>query len=117
MKQRIKKVILFIALMSSICTIFATTAQENSYLIQLFNQLTAMKALVLAAEKAQPRNQRVTFHYTAWNDNEGHRHNGLLEDINAIQSGIAEKLNGIASEPRTIQPLNGDYLDSRNKAP
>src|SRR5262245_28075917 len=91
-------------------TSLASTEQENRYLIQVLNQLDAMKPLILAAKKEQSEHQRMQFHYTAWRDSHGQLHNGLLEDIQAIKAGIAEKLHAPAIEPRPVEPIQGDYF-------
>lgn len=91
--------------------VHSSEEQERIYLVQLVNQLNAMLPLVMAAQKMQPPHQRVSFHYTAWHDDKGQRRNGLLEDVQAIKAGIEQKLNSIAIEPRSVQPVRGDYLD------
>lgn len=92
-------------------TTYADTEQENMYLTQILNALNAVQPLVLAAEKQQPLNTRVSFHYTKYQDSQGHWHNGLLEDIQTIRRGIQEQLSSVSVEPRSITPLNGDYLN------
>jgi len=93
-------------------TSFASTEQENRYLIQVLNQLDAMKPLILAAKKEESEHQRMQFHYTAWRDSHGQLHNGLLEDIQAIKAGIAEKLHAPTIEPRVMDPIQGDYFNA-----
>lgn len=89
---------------------FASSEQERIYLVQLINQLDAMIPTILAAERKQPKNLRVQFHYTAWQDNKGQWHNGLLEDVKTIRTGIYEKLHSVTPEPRVISSINKDYL-------
>jgi RAQPRD family integrative conjugative element protein len=84
--------------------------QERIYLVQLDNQINAMLPIIRAAEKAQPKNQRVSFHYTAWRDAQGNLHPGLREDVQAIKKGVEEKLNAVSIEPRIVTPIRGDYL-------
>ena len=91
-------------------TCLASEAQERVYLIQMLNQLNAIQPLMIAAEKEQPKNQRIQFHYTQFRDSQGQLHNGLLEDIQAIKAGIEEKLNQVSIEPRTTAPIEGDYM-------
>ena len=77
-----------------------------------------MKATIIAAQKAQSKNERLFFHYIAWrNPVSGVTHNGLLEDIEAIKMGVKEKLENIDHDklsPKTIEPIKGDYLLNRN---
>lgn len=79
---------------------FANTSLEDSYLLQIINQLEAIQPLILAAEKAQPKNQRVQFHYSE-----------VLTDIEKIKTGIQEKLHHAVIEPRTVSPIKGDYYE------
>lgn len=106
-----KFVIVCLSLLFSMSVAEASIEQERAYLVQLVNQLAAMTPLILAAQKEQPANTRVTFHYTAYRDATGQKHNGLLEDVQAIKQGIEEKLNAVSAEPRVVMPVQGDYLD------
>lgn len=85
--------------------------KESMYLVQLVNQLNAMMPFIVAAGKAQPQNQRMTFHYSAWKDTNGKKHNGLLEDTQLIKKAIEEKLNTVSIEPRVIAEIQGDYVN------
>ena len=86
----------------------ASETLEKSYLIQMINQLEAMKPLVLAAKHEQLTNLRLQFHYTSYYDSHG-KHNGLFEDINAIEQGIKDKLSQTSIEPHRFAPIKGDY--------
>lgn len=113
-----KAVVLFGTLMLLFSNVQAATPSETSsseqeriYLVQLVNQLNAMLPTVKAAQRQQPRNARIQFHYSAYQDANGQAHNGLLEDRQTIKQGIEEKLDTVTVEPRVIQPIRGDYLD------
>jgi hypothetical protein len=56
---------------------FANTLNEDVYLKQIVNQLDAVQPLILTAEKAQPKNKRIQFHYTKYKDANGKNYNGL----------------------------------------
>lgn len=90
---------------------FANEQTEKMYLTQMLNQIDAMQSLIIAAEKAQPANTRIKFHYTRYKDSHGNIHNGLQEDVQAIKSGITQKLNDTSVEPRVVAPIKGDYLE------
>lgn len=104
-------VVIFLLSFGFIANAHATEDQEKVYLLQLINQLDEMQPIILAAQQAQPVNQRVEFHYTAYVDAKGKKRNGLLEDVNAIKAGIEEHLNATSIEPRTFSPIQGDYID------
>jgi RAQPRD family integrative conjugative element protein len=118
--KRVKRFVGFLLLGISLASSAHTatsdsTEQEHVYLVQLINQLNAMLPIVRAAEKAQPKNQRISFHYSVWHDAKGQKQNGLLEDIQEIKRGIEEKLNAISIEPRAVTPIRGDYLGQERK--
>lgn len=110
MKQKI--FILGICMLSILSTsCFANELKEKMYLTQILNQIDAMQPLIIAAEKAQPVNTRIKFHYTQYRDSHGNLHHGLLEDIQSIKSGITQKLNNASVEPRVVRPIKGDYIE------
>lgn len=111
------KLILFLTILFSSVSSpgFAGAEEERIYLIQILNQLHAMKPLIVKAANEQPKTNRIKFHYTKYRDANGHTHNGLIEDINEIEKGIKEKLHQSPSAPRHIQPIKGDYIE-RTKA-
>ncbi len=90
--------------------------QERQYLMQLVHQLDAMLPIIAAAQKIQSKHQRMMFHYTAWKDQAGKPHAGLLEDVHAMKQGILDQLNAISIEPRSMQAIQGDYADHANSA-
>jgi RAQPRD family integrative conjugative element protein len=92
----------------------ANDAKEKIYLIQMSNQLNALKPLIIAANKEQENDVRVRFHYMSYRDSNGNVHNGLFEDITEIQHGIQDKLNQSISEPHYFKTIKGDYLDFKN---
>jgi RAQPRD family integrative conjugative element protein len=110
------KIILIISLAISMFSlqVLANDAREKVYLIQMMNQLDALKPLIIAADNEQIKNARVKFHYTSYRDSNGKPHNGLLEDINEIKVGIQERVNQTMSEPHRFIAIKGDYLDFKN---
>ncbi len=94
----------------SISVAMASPEQERVYTLQLLHQIDAIELTVLAAQKEQPFDARLQFHYTAFRDQEGELHNGVLEDLRLIRAGIAEHLSEKVAEPRRVVPLQGDYL-------
>lgn len=96
-------------------TVLANEEQERIYLTQMLNQLQAIKPLVVAAAKEQPKENRIQFHYTRYRDVNGKIHNGLIEDINEIENGIKEKISQ-PSAPHTFNPIRGDYVDHHDRS-
>ncbi len=104
--------VLFFLVFGMIQSATASPEQERVYLLQLIHQMDAMKPTLLAAEKEQSKTARIQFHYTAYRDIHGQWHPGVWEDLQSIRSGIEEKLEHSPAEVRTIEPIQGDYMDS-----
>jgi RAQPRD family integrative conjugative element protein len=92
----------------------ASPEQERVYDLQLLHQIDAIELTVLAAQKEHSFDTRLQFHYTAFRDQEGKLHNGVLEDLRLIRAGIAEHLSEKIREPRIVVPIQGDYLGDRS---
>lgn len=80
-KLILSSVILSIVLIKNSYANNLDDSKEDVYLKQIYNQLDAIQPFIMAAQKAQLKNQRIQFHYTKYKDNQGNWHNGLLEDI------------------------------------
>lgn len=106
------KIISLMALIisSTSLPILASEEMERIYLTQILNQLHAIRPLIIQAAKEQPKTNRIQFHYTAFHDVNGHHH-GMIEDIDAIEKGIREKLHDTPNAPHHIKPINGDYIE------
>lgn len=100
---------LFLFLSLCVTSAYANDAQEKIYLTQILNELDAIQPLILAAQAQQSKNTRTQFHYIHYRDGQGQLHNGLLEDVQAIKSGITQALNQLPMEPRVVAPIQGDY--------
>lgn len=113
MKKMKKKLLLMtIGGISILQSAVASPEQERVYLLQLIHQIDAMQPTLQAAEHAQSSTARVQFHYTAYRDAQGRKHPGVWEDLQKIRTGIEEKLENVAVEPRTPEPVSGDYYNS-----
>lgn len=115
MKNRNKKIMTLLTGLVVVLVVqgaFASSEQERIYLLQLLCQIDAMQPTLLAAQKEQPKDARVQFHYTGYRDGDGQWHNGVSDDLKLIQTGIQEKLDHLSIEPRSVTPIKGDYLDS-----
>lgn len=119
MKNNQRKIILlrvaaclvgFISLILLTASALASPEQERVYLLQLLHQIDAMQPTILEAEKTQNKTARIQFHYHAFQDASGQRHNGVWEDLQQIRFGIQAQLNSTAVEPRLLPPLDEDEL-------
>lgn len=113
--KKAKKIWLIGLLMGlSLQTVMASPEQERVYVLQLLHQIDALEFTVLAAQKQQSPDARLQFHYTAYRDQERKLHNGVLEDLKLIRTGIAAHLSEYPEEPRRVVPIQGDYLTDHN---
>ena len=87
----------------------ANNAQMKATLVQVINQLHALKPELRRAAQQQDKNPRIKVHFTAWTDSTGHHHTGAIDDINAIESALITTVNRQAVEPRVVKPLNTDF--------
>lgn len=94
-------------------SVFASEENEKLYLVQMINQLNAMKPLITAAANEQPKNARLKFHYHAFHNANGIKQNGLFEDINVIKKALQDRLSHIGTEPRQFKPIQGDYIENK----
>jgi len=71
---------------------------ENAALVRLIHELEALAPLVSEAENKALVDARVRLNY-AW----------LRRDLALVKSGIEWHLNTPSTEPRSVEPLKGDY--------
>ena len=106
LKSFLKKTVMVILTVSVVLTSvvsFADSVQERTDLARISNVLNAVYPLIDDAQKQAAPNTRVKFRY-----------NWLRKDIQAIQTGIAEKINMSKVEPRIVQPLKTQYVEQQN---
>ena len=69
------KIKYYLIIATLLCTLsmqtMANDTHERMYLIQMLNQMDALKPLILAANNEQDKNARVKFHYRAFQDSTG----------------------------------------------
>lgn len=111
MKNAIKKIIFTITL----CSIFtlpakADEAQMKETLVRIINQLESIKPLISRAKNEQPVNPRIKIHFERFIGADGKIHNGLREDIDAIQKALIQVVNQESIEPRNFAPISDDYI-------
>lgn len=99
-----KKIITTLLLLCLSLHVFADRQTENEQLARINSVLNAVYPLIEAAQKAAPSGQRITFHYD-W----------LTKDLQAIQAGIAQKINQTQVMPRVVQPLDTHYVQLTDK--
>jgi RAQPRD family integrative conjugative element protein len=94
---------------------YADNAQMNEALVGIIRQLQAIKPLINRAKNAQTKNPRIKVHFDSWIDGDGKKHNGLRQDIEAIQTALVNIVNGEKIEPRVYKTIQGDFIDKESK--
>jgi RAQPRD family integrative conjugative element protein len=110
--MKVKSISILIIVTYLLCMTNAVANEENEkiYLIQMLNQLNALKPLIISASNEQQKNSRFQFRYTAFVNSNGKLQNGLLEDINELKKGIQARLNQKEVESQRFEPIKGDYI-------
>ena len=89
MKKRRKLFLLSVALLCVVSgSVYADTAQMKTTLVKMVNQLEAIKPLINQAKEEQTENPRIKVHFDSWVGPNGQTHDGLRQDIEAIQQAL-----------------------------
>ncbi len=62
---------------------------------------------------SQDKFQRVQFHYIAFQDADGRKHNGVLDDLDEIKKSIQKRLISISMQPHKFTKIQGDYVGNK----
>ncbi len=89
---------------------YSNDAQMKNTLVKIVNQLEAIKPLINQAQEQQSENPRVKVHFDSWIGPDGTHHNGLRQDINAIQAALINAINKQSIEPRIYKPIKDDFI-------
>jgi RAQPRD family integrative conjugative element protein len=105
--KKINRVILTAGLLAAILlpvSSFATVAKENIELSRINSVLNSIYPMIAAAKAEAVPQERLKFHYK-W----------LQSDIQAIQTGIAQKINAAQISPRIVNQINTNFINKSNK--
>lgn len=104
MKSRFKIIGIGVMLFCVYSIAQADTELENAALARVVQVLNSLGPLINEAERQQDQNTHIQFQYDA-----------LRSDLNKIKDGIHQKLQPPSVEPRTVAPIEGDYLTLKGK--
>jgi hypothetical protein len=109
--MKLKKIVtigcLSLGLMSPL--IYADTTM-NETLVRIVNQLDALLPLIDQAEREQPPNQRVMFHFSSFEGSDGELHTGLREDVMSMKAAILAQLDQAQIDPENVTPMPNDFI-------
>lgn len=96
-----KRIAVFgVALVCVICATapLATTEAEQEALEKIVEELDQLNKLIDKAERESDPTERIRFRYD-W----------LRRDLKLVKNGIQDHLDAPSTEPKTFDPLEGDY--------
>ncbi len=106
-----KKILVYVGFgllfVSPLC--LATEEEMKNTLVQIIQQLEAIKPLINQAEKEQPKDTRIKVQFNAYTDSEGTQHPGLNQDIESIQQSLIAIVNQQGLDELNIEPVNNDF--------
>ncbi len=79
-------------------TPLATTDREQDALEKIIEELEQLNELIDKAERESDSTERIRFRYD-W----------LRRDLKLVKNGIQDHLDAPSTEPKTFEPLQGDY--------
>lgn len=88
----------------------ADEAALNQTLVRIIQQINALMPLLDEAQTEIPPNTRITLHIDSFEGEDGNMHLGLRDDLLSIRTALIEYINQPALEPKTIEPLEHDFI-------
>lgn len=95
-------------------TTHASDAALNQTLVRIINQINAVMPLLEEAKSEVEPNARITLHIDAFEGADGKTHEGLRDDLLSIRNALIDYINKPAIEPKTIQSLALDFIDTHH---
>ena len=106
----LKKMVLGLFLIHLASTSVAANEVLNETLVRVINQINAILPLLDEAKEEIEPNGRVLLHVEQFVGPDGKNHAGVREDLIAIRNGLIEFINEPVLSPKTIKPLELDYV-------
>lgn len=110
MKSILKTSLIVILSTSLFTQTYADQSQMNQTLVQVVEQLQQLKPLIAQAAAEEPVDMQSSVHFTSFTGPYGQTKTGVIDDLNALQSGIEQIINQQQIDPRIYTPISGDYL-------
>lgn len=104
-----KKILCLILMLLSLpCA--ANNPDLNETLVRIINQINAIMPLLDEAQIQITPNSRIQLQIENFEDNKGHPHAGLREDLLSIRNGLIDYINQPIIAPRKINALELDFV-------
>ena len=89
----------------------ASQSELNNILVRVINQInTALPLLDEAKSEIEP-NCRIQLHIESFEGEDGKQHPGVRNDLMTIRNALIDYINKPAIEPKTIKPLEFDFIE------
>lgn len=98
----------FFMMLSSLS--FCGQEELKATLVRIINQLNATLPLLDEAEEEIEPNSRIRLHIKSFEGADNKTHSGVRDDVVAIRNGLIEYINKPAVEPKTIKPIQFDFI-------
>lgn len=106
-----KKILLMCCLgLVSLCA-HASQPELNNILVRVINQINATLPLLDEAQDAIELNERIQLHIESFESGDGKQHPGIRGDLLTIRNALIDYINKPAIEPKTIKPLEFDFIE------
>lgn len=88
----------------------AENSALNETLVRVINQINAILPLLDEAKEEVEPNARVVLHVDHFIGADGEKHAGVRDDLLAIRNSLIDYINQPSTAPKTIKPLELDYV-------
>ncbi|EHL30517.1 hypothetical protein [Legionella drancourtii] len=89
---------------------FSSQAELNETLVRIISQINATLPLLEEAKEAIEPNARIQLHIDSFEGADNKQHAGVQDDLLAIRNALIEYINKPAIEPKTVKPLEFDFV-------
>ena len=90
---------------------YGSQAELNNILVRVINQINATLPLLDEAKNEIEPNSRIQLHIESFEGEDRHQHPGVREDLLTIRNALIDYINKPAIEPKTIKPLEFDFIE------
>ena len=89
---------------------YAFQPELNNTLVRVINQINATLPLLDEATDEIEPNSRIQLHIESFEGEDGKQHSGVRNDLLTIRNALIAYINKPAIEPKTIKPLEFDFI-------
>lgn len=90
---------------------YASQPELNNILVQVINQINTTLPLLDEAKNEIEPNSRIQVHIESFEGEDGKQHPGVRNDLITIRNALIDYINKPAIEPKTIKPLEFDFIE------